>query len=157
MPITLTIQLLTGDTLTYSARPYKGQVKLQTHLERIERMIYTHFDVSFMTHYVELIHENEEQAYVRVFRDRNHYPRQAMNQEHQWIDYPAVGDMTDEEILRIRDEKPEPWIHDEYMIRRQMTQDHIYTEDTLVYAIVQKRPVSYYDLLVDSEPESDQE
>ena len=140
MPHTLTIKLLNGDELKYSVRAMSGGAKFMTHRARLESLVLSHFDLEIGTHYVEFIHDDDDDAYVMAFREK--YYRKVgflVMGESDLVWCPPATDMTDEEILLIRDEKRAPWSLDKYTVKYNMMSARRYTADTTIFAIVQVR------------------
>jgi hypothetical protein len=119
MPITITIHLLNGEELTYSARTFRGCVQFFSHQDAMENMVLQHFGMERATHYVEFIHEDEEEAYIDAF--------------HQ--EYPYIL-LSNEEILRTREDMSSTTFR---QVKYGMEMSRAYTMDTLIHAVVQAR------------------
>ena len=138
MPHTLTIKLLNGDELKYSVRAMSGGAKFITHQERLESLVLRHFDLDLDRHYVEFIHDDDDDAYVMAFRDRFE-SKVGFFHPNGTVWCPPATDMTDEEILRIRDENQAPWSIAKRSLTHNMKLMRRYTADTSIFAIVQLR------------------
>jgi hypothetical protein len=119
MPITITIHLLNGEELTYSARTLGGCVQFFTHQDAMENMVLQHFGMDRATHYVEFIHEDEEEAYIDAFQQ----------------EFPYLP-LSNEEILRTREDMSSTTFR---QVKFGMEMSRAYTADTLIHAVVQTR------------------
>jgi len=132
MPIKITIHLMSGETLEYSARLYQGRARFLTHQQRMQEMVLKHLDLTSFEWRVKLIHNDDEERMVAIYKDHiqqhiqeNHQPRRT------WFYSIPSEEEQGLEIQKILEE-----YRNNYRIR--MEEQRYYTEDTIIYAMVEK-------------------
>jgi hypothetical protein len=131
MPIKITIRLMSGEHLEYFARPYQGRARFRTHQPRMEEMVLKHLGLESYTWRVKLIHEDDQERLIALYKD---YIQKQIEENQQpkrtWFYSIPSEEKQQEEIAELIDGRSN--------YRVVMEEQRYYTEDTVVYAMVEK-------------------
>lgn len=135
MPLKILIQLMNGDQLEYSARLWQGKVKYTAHFQKMEQLVLSHFQLSQTEYKVKFIHGDEEERITEIYRSS--LANTLLSQEVQA-----------QQIEMILSEHQSSSYYAYHMV---MDNQRYYTENTIVYALVEKREKALDQMIMDLE------
>ncbi len=133
MPLKILIQLMNGDQLEYSARLWQGKVKYISHFQKMEQLVLSHLQLSQTEYKVKFIHGDEEERIAEIYRSS--LANALLSQGLQ-----------SQQIITILSQHHS---EDNSIYQTIMDNQRYYIEDTIVYALVEKREKALDQMMMD--------
>lgn len=83
MPFDITIQFISGDSLSYSVKPYRGRVAFSKHKNQIITLAYQHLGICSNEYFIKLLFGDEEKKLTEYFQ--RIWPMKSEEEIQHWV------------------------------------------------------------------------